>query len=594
MPDPRAEYDARIARWSAELARADRRHAMLSYIRLALAGLVVVLAWQAFVSHRLSAVWPFAPAAGFAAIVLVHVRVIDRMERAGRARQLYQRGVARLDSTWAGAGPDGARFLDGHPFARDLDLFGPASLFQLLDTARTQVGEDTLAAWLRAGADLEEVRARQAAVAELAPKIEFREDLAVLAAEAYVGRTDTLMAWAESPPSGLGRAHGFVFAACAIVSASLVVLVFTERVPSTALVLWLLVQSGIVGLWRRRILSALTHIDTAANDLGLMSGLLERMEREPFTSPRLEALRAALFDNGTPPSRRLAQLQGLVSMLDQATLNLLIRPIGALLVVRSQVAVAIDRWHAAHGPTVAAWLRAVGDIEALAALATYAYEHPADPFPAVVEDASLFDASELGHPLIDERVAVRNDVRLGGARPRALIVSGSNMSGKSTLLRAVGVNAVLALAGAPVRARSLTMSRLTVGATLRVDDSLQAGHSRFYTEILRIRAIVDLARGSQPLLFLLDEILGGTNSYDRRVGAEAIVRALVDGGAIGLVTTHDLALTELAAGLNGRVANVHFEDRIEHGMMVFDYRMRPGVVERSNALELMRAVGLKV
>jgi hypothetical protein len=563
MADPRAEYGARIERWSRDMARADRMHAILSYVRLALAGIAAILAWQAFVSHRVSAVWPLLPAAAFAVIALVHVRVIDRIERAGRARQLYQRGTARLDATWAGAGPDGARFLDGHPFARDLDLFGPASLFQLLDTARTQVGEDTLAAWLRAGADIEEVRARQAAVAELAPKVDFREDLAVLAAESYVGRTDALMQWAASPPAGLSRLHGVVFGVCAVVSASLVALVLMERAPSTALLFWILVQSGIVGIWRGRILAALAHIDTAAHDLALMSALLERIEREPFKSVRLEAVRAALFGDGMPPSRRIARLESLVSMLDQATLNLLVRPIGALVVARSQ-------------------------------LATYAYEHPADPFPALVEDGALFDATALAHPLIGERVAVRNDVQLGGSSPRALLVSGSNMSGKSTLLRAVGVNVVLALAGAPVRATSVTMSRLALGATLRVDDSLQAGHSRFYAEILRIRAIVDLAKGPQALLFLLDEIFGGTNSYDRRIGAEAIVRVLVDAGAIGLVTTHDLALTGLVAGSNSRVANVHFEDRIENGSMVFDYRMRPGVVERSNALELMRAIGLDV
>jgi len=594
MSDPRAEYVARIARCSQQLARADRIHAILSYIRLALAGAAAILAWQAFVSHRVSAIWPLLPAAGFAAAAIVHLRVIERIERAGRARQHYERGMARLDATWAGSGPDGARFLDDHPFARDLDLFGPASLFQLLDTARTQVGEATLASWLRAGAEIEEIRARQAAVAELALKIDFREDLNVLAAESYVGRTNALMEWAASPPAGLSHAHGAVFGACAVISASLVALVVLEIVPATALIFWILAQSGLVAIWRGRILAALSHIDTAAHDLALMSALLERIEREPFTSARLQALRAALFGDGVPPSRRIARLERFVSLLDQATLNPLLRPIGALFVVRSQVAVAIDRWHAAYGPTVAAWLRAVGDIEALSALATYAYEHPADPFPILVEHDAVFDAAAVGHPLIGEGVAVRNDVRLGGSSPRALIVSGSNMSGKSTLLRAVGVNVVLALAGAPVRAASLTMSRLAIGATLRVDDSLQAGHSRFYAEILRIRAIVDLVSGPRPSLFLLDEIFGGTNSYDRRVGAEAIVRVLVNGGAIGLVTTHDLALTELAAGLNGRVANVHFEDRIENGMMVFDYRMRPGVVERSNALELMRAVGLTV
>jgi DNA mismatch repair ATPase MutS len=284
----------------------------------------------------------------------------------------------------------------------------------------------------------------------------------------------------------------------------------------------------------------------------------------------------------------------LVTFLDQATLNLWFKPIAALLLVREQTAVGIDRWHAAYGSAVGNWLRAVGDVEALSALATYAYEHPADPYPALVDGGPLFDASALGHPLIDQQLGVRNDVRLGDGHPRALIVSGSNMSGKSTLLRGVGVNVVLALAGAPVRAVDLTLSPLAIGSTMRIDDSLQAGHSRFYAEILRIRTIVDLARGSTPLLFLLDEILGGTNSHDRRIGAEAIIRILVATGAIGLVTTHDLALTELASEQGALVANVHFEDRIENGAMVFDYKMRPGVVERSNAIALMRAVGLDV
>jgi DNA mismatch repair ATPase MutS len=295
----------------------------------------------------------------------------------------------------------------------------------------------------------------------------------------------------------------------------------------------------------------------------------------------------------TPPSRRIATLRRLVTWLDQATLNLWFRPIGALLLVRSQMAIAIDRWHAANGPVIPGWIGAIGDMEALTSLATHAYEHPADPFPTLVESAPIFESTALAHPLIAEKVAVPNDVALGGAHPRALNVSGSNMSGKSTLLRAIGVNVTLALAGAPVRAAALTLSPLRLGATIRVDDSLQAGHSRFYAEILRIGRIVDLARTGRPLVFLLDEILGGTNSYDRRIGAEAIVRALVDAGAIGLITTHDLALTELTSRLPAAV-NVHFEDRIENGVMVFDYRMRPGVVERSNALALMQAVGLKI
>jgi hypothetical protein len=593
MTDPRDEYAARIRKWTEVHAGLERLDARLAFGRLAVAGVAAILAWQAFIGHRLSATWLFVPAAAFALAALVHARVIERRERAERARQLYQRGLVRLDGTWAGSGPDGARFGEGHSYAQDLDLFGPASLFQLLDTARTRVGEETLASWLGSSASIPEVRARQDAVAELAGNIGFREDLALLAAESYVGRTDALRAWATAPPAQLDMRHALLFAACATVSTVVLALVGVELISSTALISWIVVQSIIIGFWRSRILAALSGIDTAAHDLALIAALLERIEREPFASARLKTIRDALSTDGVAPSKRIARLQALVSMLDSVSLNLLVRPVGALVVARSQLAVAIDRWHAAHGPKVDSWLRAIGDAEALAALGTYKFEHPADPFPVLVEEGTVFDSTGLAHPLLAERTAVRNDIQLGGSSPRALIVSGSNMSGKSTLLRAAGLNVVLALAGAPVRAERLKMGWLVIGATLRVDDSLREGHSRFYAEILRIREIVDLASGGRPLLFLLDEIFGGTNSHDRRLGAEAIVRILVDTGAIGLVTTHDLALTEIESG-SGRMANVHFEDRIEDGRMVFDYRMRPGVVERSNAIALMRAVGLKV
>ena len=215
--------------------------------------------------------------------------------------------------------------------------------------------------------------------------------------------------------------------------------------------------------------------------------------------------------------------------------------------------------------------------------------------PTIVDDgAPRVTATALAHPLIHEGTAVANDVALGAGAPRLFIVSGSNMSGKSTLLRAIGVNVVLALAGAPVRAAAMTVTPLVLGTSLRVDDSLQAGHSRFYAEILRLRAIVELTDGPAPVLFLLDEVLAGTNSHDRRIGAEAVIRTLVARGALGLVTTHDLALADVVPSLGTDAANVHFEDRVEDGRMVFDYRMRPGIVTHSNALALMRAIGLDV
>ncbi|MGE3508252.1 MAG: DNA mismatch repair protein MutS [Vicinamibacterales bacterium] len=590
--DPRAEYTRRIALWDAMLERGERRHLLISNVRLVIAGAGAIAAWVVFVRAVAPAIVFAVPLVAFLVLIAVHALVLQKNERAARARRLYIRGVERIDGNWPGTGPDGARFGVAHPYAADLDIFGSGSLFQLLSSARTESGEETLAEWLRGPASVDEIRARQEAVAELRPKLDFREDLAVLAAEAHVGRTSGLAAWAATPPHGLASWLGGLFALLAAGTAALITLAFLDRVPGQAVLLWLLLQAGTVALWRTRIHEVVHRVDAPSLDIRLLTQLLERLEREAFVAPRLVQIHERLMAGGALPSVRLRQLQRRVSALDSMH-NPLFAPFGTALLVRAQSAVWIDRWHAANGRLLLQWLGAVGELEALSSLAAFAYERPANPFPTILQEGPRFDARGLAHPLIVGHVAVANDVTLGGEAPQVLLVSGSNMSGKSTLLRAVGCNVVLALAGAPVRADALTVSPVAIGATLRVEDSLQAGISRFYAEILRIRAIVETTRGPLPLLFLLDEILHGTNSHDRRIGAEAIVRSLVKAGSIGLVTTHDLALTELPRTLE-RAANVHFEDRIENGRMVFDYRMRPGVVEHSNALELMRAVGLEV
>ncbi|HWN82234.1 MAG TPA: hypothetical protein VNM87_09080, partial [Candidatus Udaeobacter sp.] len=270
-------------------------------------------------------------------------------------------------------------------------------------------------------------------------------------------------------------------------------------------------------------------------------------------------------------------------------------PLAFILVWPVQVALAIEAWRAQHGRLIGGWLAATGEIEALAAFATYAYENPADTLPELVPAAggARFDAHRFGHPLIPAARLVRNDLRLDSSL-RFIVVSGSNMSGKSTLLRAVGLNAVMALAGAPVRAERLVLTPLAIGASLSRHDSLRDGVSHFYAEVQHLARLDRLAQGPTPLLFLLDELLHGTNSHDRRAGGEAVIRHFLARGAIGLVTTHDLALTEVITTAGAPGANAHFADQVADGRMVFDYQMRPGIVERGNAIALMRAVGLEV
>jgi DNA mismatch repair ATPase MutS len=256
-------------------------------------------------------------------------------------------------------------------------------------------------------------------------------------------------------------------------------------------------------------------------------------------------------------------------------------------------AIAAERWRREHGAVVRAWVSALGEVEALLSIAAYSYEHPDDPFPELIDGPATFEGVQLGHLLIPAAQCVRNDVDFS-APTRVLLVSGSNMSGKSTLLRTVGVNTVLAMAGAPVRAQRMQLTPLQIGASIRINDSLHEGSSRFYAEIIRLRQIYGLEERSPALLFLLDELLQGTNSRDRRIGAEGIVRAFVERGAIGLISTHDLALTDIAGLADGTLRNVHFEDELREGQLKFDFRLREGVVTRSNGIELMRSIGLKV
>jgi DNA mismatch repair ATPase MutS len=352
--------------------------------------------------------------------------------------------------------------------------------------------------------------------------------------------------------------------------------------PRIAVMLLILVNLGVMFLYRRTVARITGGLEHPAQDLALFSSVLARIEREQFQSPLLKRFREELDTEGDPASHRIRRLNRIVELIDSRD-NFFVKLLEPVVLWTPQLMFVVEAWRARSGAYVPRWVAATGEIEALASLAGYAFEHPGDPFPEFVAGEPMFEAAGLAHPLLVNGVA--NDVRLDSSQP-LLLVSGSNMSGKSTLLRAVGVNTVLALAGAPVRARSLRLTAMNPGASIRVTDSLQEGSSQFYAEILRIRLILDLPR---PTLFLLDELLHGTNSHDRRIGSEGIVRALLTRGAIGLVTTHDLALADIAGA-----HNVHFEDRIENGKILFDYRLRQGIVEHSNALDLMRAVGLDV
>ena len=592
---PLAEYQNRLAQQRAVAEHQQRLYRSIGNARLAVGIAGVIQAFFVFGETLISPLWLVLPVVLFWALVVAHAKVEERLVRATRAAAFYERGIGRLENQWMGHGEPGERFRDAaHIYADDLDIFGKGSLFELLCTARTRAGENTLAQWLLAPAAREEAAARQQAVEELRSRLDLREDLAVLGDAVRSNMDpDAVAAWAEAPPVMFPWGARFLaplLAAAVVLTFGLYMGRLATRTPLLAALFIELSYAFFLGSRTLRVSAA---VNSPSRDLELFAKLLQRLEREDFQAAMLQRVRARLGESGLVASFQVGRLRALVNRLDWQR-NIFFTPIAMATLWGAQIAMAIERWRKLSGEHVREWIDAAGEFEALFALAGYSYEHPGDPFPVLMEEgAGELEAEALGHPLLDEAQCVRNSVRLGGEL-RLLIVSGSNMSGKSTLLRAVGLNVVLAWAGAPVRATRLSISPLRLGASIRLLESLQDGRSRFSTEITRLREIVGLAGGPVPVLFLMDELLSGTNSHDRRIGASAIVRTLVDRGAMGMITTHDLALAHISDDLPGRAANVHFADTLENGRLHFDYCLQPGVVERSNALDLMRSVGLDV
>lgn len=591
--DPRDEYQRRLDAREAEVVRLGAIDRRFSLTRLGVFLVFVVCAWLAWGPTSAPAVLVAIPVVAFLALMILHERVIVRLRRAQRGARLYQRALARLDGDWAGkssARESGERFADAHhPFAADLDLFGRGSLFELLNATRTRAGEDRLASWLLEPAAAGVLRARHGAVAELAPRVDFAEDLQLLGEDVSAEIDPTgLGAWGAAPPIALPP---WITVAAPLLAA-LTLVAFGAWLTghgAAAFAALVLIEIGLGGAFARRVAAIVHGVDRPSRDLGILVALVSRVAGEAVDAPLLRELRARL---GADPVAAIAKLHRLVALLESRH-NQFFLPLSWLLLWTTQCAAAIERWRRRHGAALPGWLEAIAEIEALVSLGRHHFEHPGDVFPELADGAATLVAEGIAHPLLPESRAVRNDVRLD-ADHRLLLISGSNMSGKSTLLRSVGTNVVLALAGGVVRARRLSLGPLAIGASIRVNDSLLEGASRFYAEIQRLRQIVELAHGARPLLFLLDEILHGTNSHDRRIGAAAVIKGLIGRGGIGLVTTHDLALAKIADELAPRARNVHFEDHLEGDKMVFDYALKDGVVTRSNALDLMRSIGLDV
>ncbi len=604
---PRDAYRARAAAHDDEVRRLDAASRRLGMVRFG----AFLLALTPWVVAELSAAvpeavgWASLPlAAVFFGLVVRHRRLRRRLRRVEVARELALRGVARLDRDWDALGPPSTPPPTAgpeHPWAVDLDLYGRASLRALLLRSRTPMGRRILDEWLLSPADPAAALERQAAVRELAAEVDLREAVAVEGAlldpvdEAVLQR---FIAWGEDAPV-VGRGAAVAAWVLPAVTALLAGGDVLGWVPGWSWALPLALQAGVAYRLGHRLHGSFARASSGAPGLRRYHRLFGLWEEAGGEAPLRAERVATLRGPGRSASQALSALERLLDAADARFSSL--HPVVAVgLLWDVHVGRGLDRWRQADGRRMAAWMESLGVLESVSAVATLAADHPEWAFPAFAapDEVPRFEARDLGHPLLRDAAGVRNDVALGPPG-RVLLVTGSNMSGKSTLLRSLGLSVVMAGLGGPVCARSLRLPACRLHTSMRVQDSIEAGVSFFMAELHRLGAILDAAPDpespSPPLFYLVDEILQGTNSEERRIAGRRFVRHLLRRRAIGAVTTHDLGFhahpeVEAAADL------VHFRESVDDAAdgpgLSFDYRLRPGLATTRNALRLAERVGL--
>lgn len=508
----------------------------------------------------------------------------------------YERGIDRMEGKWRGQGRGGMEFAREHHLCQeDLDILGEGSLFELMATTRSEIGAERLADFLLEPPTLEEARSRQAAVKELRGAAQLREEIVVLGRYQFQNcRRERFRAWLDLPILKVSCEVQTVLFFSGAASLLLGLAGFAGLLHwlqiARVFIPLLVVQAGISLPLMERVRARIKILLLIGGDVTVLHAGIELMEGQQFHSEKLCCLIDLLRAGGAAGS--IQKLERLLIAIERRE-DITLYGFSLWLAAGTQLVLAVERWREEHGAIFENWLDAWAKFEALNALGCYAWEHPEYEFPELLEGGGCFEAEGLGHPLLPRDGCVGNEVGLN-AKAAFYLISGSNMAGKSTFLRAMGMNAVLAATGAPVRARSARLSVFHVCASISIADSMQEGKSKFMAEVERLRESIAVAQEGRPVLFLIDEVLSGTNSRDRKIASVALIEALVARGAVGALSTHDLALTEIAEKPFLRGVNVHMESETPEQPLDFDYRVKPGVARQTNALAIVKMMGIAI
>jgi len=532
----------------------------------------------------------------FLALVLWHQNVRTRKDYIEALYEVHVQALQRLAGEWKSFSDQGEDFKDpAHPYSEDLDLFGYGSLFQWISTAKTFEGRKKLKeALTEPPVDVDSIRNKQEAIKELARNLAWRQRFTAEAGTNNRPMTSpkTIIEWAKTYDSSYLRLWVAILArALPIITITFLLLyLLTSRVSFWYPVVGLVIQTIILFVGKQRG-KALNAVYTYKDSIKIYEKMLERYERRSFQSDYLQTLKKGLYNrDGKAAFEQIRKLSSLAELIANRG-NAMFLMINILTLWDIQCMIALESWKEKSGRSLGRWIDAIAELEALNSLAIIHMDHAVWGFPQITAERSGIVAVKLGHPLLGNSVC--NDLAMD-KDSGILLITGSNMSGKSTLLRTVGINLVLAYAGAPVYAQSFSCSLLQIYTCMRVSDNLGENISSFYAELLRIKQIVSASKTEAKIFFLLDEIFKGTNSQDRHAGAKVLIKQLGKAGAMGLVSTHDLELGDLERESNRKIRNYHFREYYKNDEIHFDYKLRPGISTTRNAMYLIKMAGIDV
>lgn len=588
-------YKSRVKTFKEEAEKLQKTANRLSLARLAVfvGGLIL------FVS--LSSVSVFTAVTVLIVSLVVFGWLVIRHHNAEKKRTFFKRlenindlELKCLEGDFSGY-RTGAEYHDrDHPYSYDLDIFGKSSLFQYICRTTSKPASDLLAGYLKQPASIEETTRRQEGVAELKPMIEWRQKMMTYgySCEAAVSDPHALEQWMQSDdyfakPMNL-RIISLILSALTLTTIILVV----TGLPASLLAPVLAINFIYYFVQNKKITKLHLQVSRSSDLLKTYASIIGLMENEKFSSSKLTELQSVLYGE-TSASESIRRLSKLVSNLD-SRLNVLVSiPLNLLFFNDIHCCLALEGWKRDHSGCTPCWFASMAEFEVISSVANMAFNNPDWVMPRIVPEYFTFRAEDAGHPLIPYSRRINNDIEISGDG-KAVLVTGSNMSGKSTFLRTCGVNTILALAGAPVCAKSFAISHMNVYSSMRIADSLEENISSFYAELRRLHSIITVAENDPKVFLLLDEILRGTNSNDRYTGSVALIKQLTGYGSVAMVATHDLRLTQLTEELPDRIDNYHFDVKVSGEELFFDYKLTPGVCASFNATLLMKKMGIRV